>query len=269
MNNPIEILKRYRTRIVKFGQIFLRRIKQQKQHSALNNNQLPLTIFYRISDAGYRKEKPAYINNENCLRNAIKHFSPNETNWFVIADNCSKNTLDMIRNYLPENSIHKVSVGNGAGTFKIALEMALKLDPDTPVYFVENDYLHRKEAQKILLEGLNLSPYITLYDHPDKYDNNHFKVVMGGEKTRVIISQSVHWKFTHSTTMTFASTVKTLLKDKKIFDRWTQTAHPYDCEIFIDLARKKRYLISPIPAYSTHGETKFLALFNRWEDEVE
>ena len=33
-----------------------------------------MRIIYRISDAGYNKVKPEYINNENCLANATKEF---------------------------------------------------------------------------------------------------------------------------------------------------------------------------------------------------
>ena len=31
-------------------------------------------VVYRISDTGYKKVKPDYINNENCLKNAINMF---------------------------------------------------------------------------------------------------------------------------------------------------------------------------------------------------
>jgi len=33
-----------------------------------------MRIIYRISDAGYNKVKPDYINNEACLKNATKEF---------------------------------------------------------------------------------------------------------------------------------------------------------------------------------------------------
>ena len=267
----IERIKWYRTKIQKRLQIFHSDFWNHptEEKVAAQFKKLPLTIFYRISDVGYPKTKPKYINNENCLQNAVKHFPIIENTWVVIADNCSESTIEMIRRYVPENCIDRRSIGSGAGTFKITFEMALKLDINTSVYFLENDYLHRRDSKKILLEGLELSPYVTLYDHPDKYDNHHFKVNYGGEKTRVLISSTCHWKVTHSTTMTFASKVSTLIKDKVVFERWTQTNHPYDCEIFIDLARKNRTLISPLPSYSTHGETKYLAPFIDWEKEVE
>jgi len=227
---------------------------------------LPLFIYYRISDTGYQKIKPLYINNENCLRNAVKYFPHERCNWTVIADNCSTETLSMIKKHVPERCIHAVSVGNGAGTFHLAYQMALKLEDHTPVYFLENDYLHKPGSYEALLDGLSMSyPYVTLYDHPDKYDNKHFAVKCGGEKTRVMVGKHCHWKIAHSTTMTFASRVKILKQDQTIFNRWTQGRHPHDCQIFIDLARKGHRLISSIPGFSTHGEIAFLAPLTEWD----
>ena len=54
-----------------------------------------MKIIYRISDAGYNKVKPDYINNENCLKNAIKIFK--DVDWLVMADNISKETDIMIQ----------------------------------------------------------------------------------------------------------------------------------------------------------------------------
>jgi hypothetical protein len=50
-----------------------------------------LKIYYRISEAGYNKIKPPYINNENCLRNFVKHFDPSSIT--VIADNIGEETF--------------------------------------------------------------------------------------------------------------------------------------------------------------------------------
>ena len=243
-----------------------------KKKKQLCNKSFKIMIVYRISDTGYNKVKPSYINNENCLKNAVAQFPLNNHDWIVIADNVSENTYEMIKKYIPETKIQKVSIGHGAGTFRIAYyDIALKeKDENAIVYFLENDYLHKNDSSKILREGFSLceAEYITLYDHPDKYgyeSPNPF--VRGGEKTRVFLSESVHWKITDSTTMTFAAQVKTLRRDRDIFDRWTQTKHPYDFQIFIDLARNKRLLISPLPGYSTHGETAVLSPLTDWEKE--
>ena len=126
-----------------------------------------ILIFYRISDGGYDKVKPPYVNNENCLSNFVKHFGNNIN---IIADNVSDKTLNMIQQYVDVENIQEVSVRNGAGTFTLAFERALDYDDDTIVYFVENDYIHKDNSLNVLLEGFELNcDYLTLYDHPDKY----------------------------------------------------------------------------------------------------
>jgi len=223
-----------------------------------------MKIIYRISDAGYNKVKPEYINNENCLKNFVNIFG--NQNLEIIADNCSKETLQMITKYCHPNKINTVSVGHGAGTFNLALDMALKYDDETIIYFVENDYLHKPDSDKILVEGLQLGyGYVSLYDHPDKYMNgaNPF-VEDGGEVTRVMLTDSCHWKLTNSTTMTFASTVGTLREDESILREFTKGTYPRDFEMFLALREKQKGLLTPIPGYSTHGETAWLSPLIDW-----
>ena len=99
-----------------------------------------MKIIYRISDTGYNKVKPDYINNENCLKNFVSIF--NNQNLYIIADNCSKETMNMITKYVHLPNIVNVSIGHGAGTFNLALDIALKWKDDEIIYFVENDYIH-------------------------------------------------------------------------------------------------------------------------------
>lgn len=224
-----------------------------------------MTIIYRISDSGYTKVKPPYINNENCLRNASSVFSGN---WLIIADNCADSTLDMIKQY--RTNILETHLGSGAQTFNVALDEALKLDDNEIVYFVENDYLHTLDAQDILLDGFELgADYVTLYDHPDKYiDGANPLVHNGGEVTRVLLSKLSHWKLTNSTTMTFSAKVGTLRKDEEILRKYTTGTYPRDFDMFIHLRNEGSSLISPIPGRSTHGETAYLAPFVDWESLV-
>ena len=225
-----------------------------------------MRIIYRISDSGYNKVKPPYINNENCLKNALEVFPWTEYNWSIIADNISEETNDMIQKYIPRNHIDYVSVGHGAGTFNLALDEALGYDDETIVYFIENDYLHKPGSGKILIEGLQIGySYVSLYDHPDKYMNgaNPF-VEDGGEVTRVMLSNSCHCKITNSTTMTFAAQVKTLREDESILREYTSGTYPRDFEMFLALREKQHGLITPIPGYSTHGETAWLSPLTDW-----
>jgi hypothetical protein len=189
----------------------------------------------------------------------------------------------MISKYVPVENIQKHSVGNGAGTFNLALDQALQLEDDTVVYFVENDYLHRAGARQALEEVFASGvQYVTLYDHPDKYvlaEHGGNKLCKDGpEITRVFVSRHTHWKVTNSTTMTFAAKVKTLKADEDILRKYTNgihpesgkaTGHPYDFSMFLELNARKRILISPIPGYSTHGETYFMSPLINWQNEVD
>ena len=226
-----------------------------------------MRIIYRISDAGYNKIKPDYINNEACLANAVKVFDDCE--WSIIADNVSKETSDMIEKYKSKDHILYVEEGNGAATFNIALDEALTMSDNDTVYFLENDYLHKPDSRVILEEGIQLgASFVSLYDHPDKYmDPNE-----GGnpycegksENTRVYCTDSVHWKITNSTTMTFAAQVSTLKECEETLRKHTSGSHPNDFQMFIELMQKEKFLVTPIPGYATHGETAWLSPLTDW-----
>ena len=227
-----------------------------------------MKIIYRISDAGYNKVKPDYIDNEKCLANAVNVFK--DADWSIIADNVSEETNNMIQKYKSRNHINYASVGHGAGTFNLALDEALNYDDNEIVYFIENDYLHKLDSQKILEEGFNLgASFVSLYDHPDKYidpDRGGNPYCKGGaEDTRVYLTDSCHWKITNSTTMTFATKVSTLKRTEEILRKHTDTTHPNDFNMFLELREKNELLITPIPGYSTHGETNWLSPLTNWK----
>ena len=226
-----------------------------------------MKIIYRISDAGYNKVKPEYINNELCLKNATTVFK--DANWNIIADNISAETNDMIQKYKSRDHIDYVSVGHGAGTFNLALDLALKYNDDEIVYFIENDYLHKPDSEKIIQEGFSLgASFIALYDHPDKYlDPSHGGNPFcggGAEDTKVYLTNSCHWKITNSTTMTFAAKVSTLKRVEPILRKWTSSTHPNDFQMFLDLRQQNELLITSLPGYATHGETAWLSPLTDW-----
>ncbi len=229
-----------------------------------------MKLIYRISDAGYKKEKPDYINNKNCLQNAIKHFS--DASWLIIGDNLSKPTIEMIEEVAPNADLSLVNVGHGAGTFNLALDFALSsgFSFDEVVYFLENDYLHREGSYNAILDGFNLgAEYVSLYDHPDKYipsnrGGNPLVDVDGGEVTKLFLGKQCHFKLTNSATMTFASKVGTLKYDESTLRKWTNTKHPHDMQMFFELREQGRTLVSSVPGFSTHGETRWLSPLIDW-----
>ena len=230
-----------------------------------------MRIIYRISDVGYNKVKPDYINNENCLANATKVFD--NAIWSVIADNVSSDTNDMIQKYVTRDCILYAEKGNGAATFNLALDEALTYDDEEIIYFIENDYVHKPGSQKILEEGFKLgAPFVAFYDHPDKYiipeDGGNPYCQGGAEDTRVYLTDSCHWKITNSTTMTFAAKVKTLKIVESTLRAYTTGTYPQDFKMFLDLRKQGHLLVTPLPGYSTHGETAWLTPLTDWEKHI-
>ena len=223
-----------------------------------------MKIIYRISDAGYNKIKPEYINNENCLKNFVSVFGNEDLH--IIADNCSEPTLNIIEKYVIPNNIKKVSVGHGAGTFNLALDMALTYNDDEIIYFVENDYVHLKGSPQIIEEALEIgASYVTLYLHPDKFipphqGGNPEVDADGGYPTKIYRGKTQLYGMFNSTTMTFASTVGTLKADETILRKWTNQGHyPDDYKMFLELRDNGKALLCPLNTFSTHGETNWLA----------
>jgi hypothetical protein len=199
-------------------------------------------IFYRISDNSYPKNKLPGITKEICLKNFLNVFPKEEI--IIIADNCNE-SLSLLSglNYYKTKK-------NNAGSLKFALDMAICFDEDTLVYFVEDDYLHLPKANKLLNEGIQIADYVTLFDHPDKYVN-------GGEISKVIKTESSHWRYTISTCMTFATTVKTLKEDFEIWEKWTKDLHPHDHYVFLNLASKEKSLAVCLPGVTCHTDLTY------------
>lgn len=224
-----------------------------------------MKVIYRISDAGYDKVKPDYINNENCLKNALESFPLTKYDWSIIADNVSEETNNMIQKHISRDHILYVSIGHGAGTFNLALDEALTYGDSEIIYFIENDYIHLPNSPIIIEEGIKLgAPYVTLYLHPDKFispqqGGNPEVDETGGYLTRIYRGETELFGMFNSTTMTFASTVKNLKEDEEILRKWTSGTHPNDFRMFLELRDKGKALMCPLNTYSTHGETAWLA----------
>lgn len=226
-----------------------------------------MKIFYRISDGSYKKDRFPHATKQGCLDNFLKHFPKEEV--VIYADNVTDKTFEWLQTYGCE--LVRTNGGSSAAGFRLVLDAALTLPDEEVVYFVEDDYLHLQDSRKILLEGLEHSHYVTLYDHIDKYipafmGGNHFIGEDGAEETKVFLSKSRHWKLTNSTTMTFAATVKTLREDADIWKSFTTGTYPRDFDCFITLRNNGRALASPIPSLSTHCEPTWAAPLINWTE---
>jgi len=247
-----------------------------------------LKVYYRLSDKNRRGKAPAYFNNENCLNNFLKNFELSVNDKFVIiADNISDETENWIKNKKIEYI--KTNLGN-CGSFDFSLKHALvdNLRDNDIVYFVENDYIHRKYSRLALEEGFEYTnaDYITLYDGPEKYcrhyNVNYNNFVNFNEtgfenfKSKIFAAPNFYWRTTNCTTMTFATKILTLKQDYDMIrynlintrsDIIEYKSIPSDWQMFVGLIEtRNRTLINPIPGFCTHGD--LLSPYIQWETQV-
>lgn len=253
-------------------------------------------VVYRISSGGYAKEKPAYITKESCFVNMLRELVTLATEGtpvqlIIVADKCTpallafvRKSVKVIAHTVPTRLI-ETSIGHGAGSFVTAVNYIVNdktISLDDVVYFLEDDYLHVPRAfGKIFgIVESNRADYATGYDHPDKYGtydaeskcykaaNPFVDPTTGSEMaTDVIFHDGHHWKHTHSTTMTFATKMRTIRTDfDECIGPFVGSSHPEDFDMWtaIELVGKRR-LLSPIPSLSTHGETAWLAKGPQWD----
>jgi len=254
-----------------------------------------LVTIYRISDySNPEKVKPDYASKEDCLRVYVREFT--NSNLIVLCDNVSQQTLKMVQKYADKDNVYVTNNGN-TGSFLASLDIANRIAvekgllDDTIFYFLEDDYLHRRGARKIMFEAFEdlKADYVTLYDHPDKYQNlkdpryvwGHGRVDIEedgirkpgiiynvGKQDTVYVSKSTHWRTVESTTMTWATTAKNVVEDFQ--DLWSLHEGqplPMGGATFRMLAEKGKKLYSPLTAYSTHAEEKWMAYFVDWKKE--
>ncbi len=211
-------------------------------------------VFYRFSDStngGAAKPRPHGFCKRKVFENFLEIFKTSRIH--VIADRVKPETAEWLRARCDD--VEVTDIGNGGDStcwaFKRALE---KCSPGDLVYFCEDDYWHRPGSEVIIQEGLTISHYATLYDHPDKYviGVNPFLREHPGEVTLVRRTAGVHWKHTNSTTLTFATHYEVLRQDLDTLIKHCGEAKSHDFELFCDLLRQGRSLVSPIPGYSTH-----------------
>tara|TARA_R110002153_G_scaffold220191_1_gene372677 strand:- start:1592 stop:2290 length:699 start_codon:yes stop_codon:yes gene_type:complete len=228
-----------------------------------------IKVYYRLSnlEAGISKKKIPNATKKHCLENCILEFGLE--NITILGDKLNNETKD----YVNSLKLKLIEVNNGTGseTFRDALNLAIEeCNEEDMVYLLEDDFLHKPNAKKLLIEGLSTyDAYVTLYDHPDKYINkenggNPF-IQQGGEVTRLFKTKSVHWKITNSTVMSFAAKVSRLKSDYDLILKNSSSNITDSFSFFTELSKTKGIpVISSIPGFSTHCEALWLSPLTDW-----
>jgi len=208
-------------------------------------------------------QRPIWFDKWKCLENFVNVFKSHDIH--IIADSVDDDTFNKLKKIYNFLEIEKTNFGNNAGTFLHGLSQAITLPSDTNVYFVEDDYIHHEGSDIILEQGLERSPYVSLYDHPDKYWNKNSEKFF-----KILITEDCHWRTTGSTTMTFASKASFLKEDIDIFYKWCGGTDnwTHDTQLFTELSNK-RSLITPIPGYATHLDSWVIANLVDWKSVLD
>jgi hypothetical protein len=238
-----------------------------------------MKILYRISDNSYVKPKLEGATKKICIGNFIDSWRYTDE-IIILADRLGEETKEWLEALGRDWNIpiEYIDGGSSAQSFRIAMERALEFPDDEGVYLLEDDYLHLPKCREVLMEGLQIGNYATLYDCVDKYipasqGGNPLIDDSGGEVTRVVLTKSSHFKLANSTTCTFATTPRQLKEDWETWKKWCfatpEQKHPNDFQCFLDLREQGRALVSPLPGLSTHCEPYLLSPLTDWTTVVE
>ena len=216
-------------------------------------------ILYRHTEhaSGFGKNRPDWFSYEQSLNNILKSIEGIDfVKFHLLYDGTFKGNdsrIDYIENFVG---------GSDWSSYLYALNYAKKLDlkDNDLIYIAENDYAFIPGWPykiKELYETYDELNYVTLYDHPDKYDQN----VYPGLQAYLITTNNHHWRLTPSTTGSVIFSKKILDEDFDI-----QTSDPSDFRRFQKLTQtKNRHVFSPIPSLATHCETEYLAPAIDWK----
>lgn len=247
----------------------------EPQKSELNS-QRKIAVFVRqcnFSTSSVNKDRPKGFSREKCFHNLLDSIKGEEGISLVFLFDTFY-PMKGTTHYLYQQNQYPVieyKGGTEASSILFMLKYALEqnLDPETIVYFLEDDYLHRPNWSTVLREAFTLPniSYVTLYDHQDKYDNPMY----AGLKSEIFHTSSCHWRTTPSTTNTFATLFSTLRKDIATHKHYSSLAPnsigpiPFDHAKFCQLTKEGSVLISSIPGYSSHMEPAYLSPCFDWD----
>lgn len=226
-----------------------------------------IRIFQRhcnFSSNSHNKPRPDWFDREKIFDSFISTLDE-RVDYTAFHDSGNGEIEDHFLNTKNVNKISKKG-GNDAQSFLNLLNHVIEQnynDGDI-IYFLEDDYLHKPGWIDILIEGFEYigADYYTLYDHPDKY----YLPMYDELQSKILVTPSVHWRTTPSTTNTYACKFGTLKKHLDIHTQYCDLIAKWtkDHDKFTHLWRIGSNLISCIPGYSSHIETNMLSPTTNW-----
>lgn len=226
-----------------------------------------IEVFVRhclLSKASLHKRRFPQFSREACHHNLLSTSDLNKVNFTFFLDVGQGSKQDHFLKEMP--NVVEIRAGSESSSFLQLLDYVEKrqLAPETLIYFLEDDYLHKPGWVDLLLEAfrLQVADYVTLYDHCDKYFFPQYK----GLKSEIFMTPSAHWRTIPSTTNTFACRYQTLMRDLSLHRQFSKDRKiTADHAKFIALQKRGAVLISSLPGWSTHVEPEFASPCFDWE----
>jgi hypothetical protein len=230
-----------------------------------------IKVFVRhcnFSENSIDKKRPKFFSKEKCFENLLKT-KKKETEVTIFFDGTVPQN-----SYLNQQDVKIISklCGSDSSSFNNLLDYitSLSLSDNDIVYLLEDDYLHANHWDTILEEGLGISEidYVTLYDHPDKYNYSTLAPNVGYDKltSKIYITNNSHWRTIPSTTNTYAMRYSTLKKDLNIHKKYCSFGKiTLDHAKFLEINNKEPKLISCIPGLSSHIVEEYMSPLTDWK----
>ena len=214
-------------------------------HAQIGENTPRIEVFARhcyYSPVSQNRQRFPWFSREACHNNLLGTVDKNSVNITFFLDTYFLSSGTHFIKNQTEYPVIEIKAGNEAGAFLKLIDYiaSLSLDPETIIYIVEDDYLHRPDWVAILIEGFEIPEisYVTLYDHNDKY----FYSMYDQLKSKLYHTKSCHWRVTPSTTNTYAMKFKTLLRDLDFHREYSLNVRSRQIMInFVHLGKKENY----------------------------
>lgn len=230
-----------------------------------------IEVFIRhcyYSKASSHKPRLKHFSHEKCYQNLMQISDPKKVNFTFFLDQHFGEDQDHFIKNQKEYPVIAIDAGCEAKSFLAMVDyvVAQDYDPETAIYFLEDDYLHIGGWEEVLLEGLSLPvDYVTLFDDRDKYEKGYEEL-----RSKLFFTKTCHWRTTPATTNTYAMRLDTLKRDLEIhkaFSIGREITADYDK--FCKLHERGATLISSLPGWSTHIEPTHLSPCTDWESYFE
>tara|TARA_Y100000289_G_scaffold66154_1_gene81718 strand:- start:1975 stop:2742 length:768 start_codon:yes stop_codon:yes gene_type:complete len=213
------------------------------------------------------RTRPKWFNKIKVFENFKNTLNSNLVNYTIIYDEYYGSIDNTF--LAQEKNVEIINCGSECDSFLKTLDViqSRNFDDDQIVYLLEDDYLHRSGWCDIMLEGFSINAsYVTLYDF-EEFNNQDILC-------KIFSTDRCHWRSVPASTNTFACRYKTLLEDLNIHEKYS-SSHAVkekegfyfskDYDKFWELQKHNRYVISPIPGWSTHCDANFLSPIIDWE----